>query len=105
MGRSLEVRGKSENLPVVGCTLVWEPVSPSTKIIQAKAKIILVLDCETAALMFSRAGTHVQVRGLMLLAGILFGMNGKNRRSSHGNGGFFIGFYTLQGSKFPRVKS
>jgi hypothetical protein len=30
MGRSLEVRSKSENLPVVGCTLVWEPVSPGT---------------------------------------------------------------------------
>jgi hypothetical protein len=30
MGRSLEVRGKSENLPVIGCTLVGEPVSPGT---------------------------------------------------------------------------
>ena len=57
------------------------------------------------ALMFSRAGTQVRVLGLMLSAEILFGMNGKNRRSFRGNGGFFIGFYTLQGSKFPRVKS
>jgi hypothetical protein len=33
MGRSLEVRRKSENLPVVGCTLVEEPVSIGAHII------------------------------------------------------------------------
>ncbi len=51
------------------------------------------------ALKFSRAGTQVQVLGLKLLAGIWYGMYGKNRRSSRGNGGFFIGFY-----KRPRDK-
>jgi len=53
MGRSLEVGRKSENLPVVGYTLVGEPVSPGTDF---KMRW-LVLDSETATLMFSRAGT------------------------------------------------
>jgi len=39
----------------------------------------------------------VQVWGLMLLAGMKIGLNEKSRRSFRGNGGFFIGFYTLEG--------
>jgi len=77
MGRSLEVRGKSENLPVIGCTLVGEPVSPGTYNNVSKSLICFGAGLRNGALMFSRDGTQVQVSGLMLLAEIFFGMDVK----------------------------
>jgi len=45
------------------------------------------------ALMFSRAGTQVQVSGLMLLAEILFGMNVKKPSFLSWERRFFYWFY------------
>jgi len=60
MGRSLEVRRKSENLPVVGSTLIRDPILQKNR--------------RMGALVFSRAGTQVRLSGLMLICQLWFGL-------------------------------
>ena len=88
MGRSLEVRRKSENLPVVGSTLIRDPIPHQ-------------LDVSLSSIGAGRNG-YLSVLASWnasaalrpdadLSAVVWFGLNEENRRSSRGDGGFFIG--------------
>ena len=76
MGRSLEVRRKSENLPVAGCTFIRDPI-PAYR--DRNPRVLASWNASAAL----RPDANCAVVG--------FELNEKNRRCSRENGGFFIG--------------
>ncbi len=77
MGRSLEVRRKSENLPVAGCTFIRDPI-PAYR--DGNPRVLASWNASVA------------LRPDADFAVVCFGPNENNRRCSRGNGGFFIVF-------------
>jgi hypothetical protein len=75
MGRSLEVRRKSENLPVAGCTFIRDSI-PAYR------------DRNPRVLASWNASAALRPEADCAVVG--FGPNENNRRCSRGNGGFFI---------------
>ena len=78
MGRSLEVRRKSENLPVAGSTFIRDPIQ-------------MYGDGNLCVLASWNAGVALRPDANCTVVG--FGLNEENRRCSRGNGGFFYCFF------------